>query len=189
MMLNLPSLLGMLYGVSEFGLSLFKRAEKSATKNADRGSLLLLWLIIAVSITLAFSAAYSLPAASLGSWTAPALYAGVACYAAGLSLRWYAIVILGRFFTVNVAIAADHRLIDTGPYHYLRHPSYSGALLAFLGLGLCLGNGISILLMIVPILLVFLRRMNVEEAALLQGLGAPYRDYMLRTKRLIPGLY
>jgi len=90
---------------------------------------------------------------------------------------------------VNVAIAADHRLIDTGPYRYLRHPSYTGALLAFLGLGLCMGNWASMLVMIVPIFLVFLRRMNVEEAALLKGLGEPYREYMLRTKRLVPGLY
>jgi protein-S-isoprenylcysteine O-methyltransferase len=189
MMLNLASLLGMLYAASEIGLSIFKRAKSGDTKNADRGSLLLLWIVIVVSITLAFKAAYSLPDANFGPLAVPALYAGVACYGVGLSLRWYSIVILGRFFTVNVAIAADHRLIDTGPYRYLRHPSYTGALLAFLGLGLCLGNWVSLLLLIVPILLVFLRRMHVEEAALLQGLGEPYRDYMRRTKRLIPGLY
>jgi protein-S-isoprenylcysteine O-methyltransferase Ste14 len=52
----------------------------------------------------------------------------------------HAIVHLGRFFTVNVAIAANHRLIDTGPYRFVRHPSYTGALMAFLGLALCLAN-------------------------------------------------
>ena len=189
MMLNLPGLLGMLYGASEIGLSIFKRAHSGKTRIEDRGSLLLLWIVIAVSIALAFQAALLLPAAHLGALTGPALYAGVACYVAGLSLRWYSIVILGRFFTVNVAIAADHRLIDTGPYRYLRHPSYTGALLAFLGLGLCLGNWASVLVIMVPIFAVFLRRMNVEEAALLRGLGEPYRDYMRRTKRLLPGLY
>ena len=61
--------------------------------------------------------------------------------------------------------------------------------MAFLGLGLCLGNWVSMWVMFVPIFLVFLRRMNVEEAALLQGLGEPYRNYMRRTKRLVPGLY
>ena len=104
-------------------------------------------------------------------------------------LRWYAIIYLGRFFTVNVAIAADHRLIDGGPYRFVRHPSYSGALMVFLGLGLCIGNWLSVAVMIVPISLVFIWRIHVEEAALLQGLGDSYREYMGRTKRLIPSIY
>ena len=114
---------------------------------------------------------------------------GIALFAAGLALRWYAIVHLGRFFTVNVSIAADHRLIDTGPYRIVRHPSYTGALMAFLGLGLCIANWASLLSLLVPICLVFLRRIHVEEAVLLQALGDQYRDYMRRTKRLIPALY
>lgn len=189
MMFNLSWLLGMLYAASEIGLSIFKRANRGKTQNEDRGSLTLLWIVISVSITLAYQAAFTLRGAALGALTVPAFYLGIVCYVAGLCLRWYSIVILGRFFTVNVAIAADHRLIDTGPYRHLRHPSYTGALLAFLGLGLCIGNWASLLVMIVPIFWVFLRRMQVEEAALLQGLGEPYQDYMRRTKRLIPGIY
>ena len=65
-------------------------------------------------------------------------------FVVGIAIRWYAIVYLGRFFTVNVAIAADHRLIDSGPYRFVRHPSYIGALMAFLGLGLTLGNWVSL---------------------------------------------
>ena len=110
-------------------------------------------------------------------------------FVAGLTLRWYAIVHLGRFFTVNVSIAADHRLIDTGPYRIVRHPSYTGALMAFLGLGLCMANWASLLSLLVPICLVFLRRIHVEEAVLLEALGDQYRDYMRRTKRLIPAIY
>jgi protein-S-isoprenylcysteine O-methyltransferase len=90
---------------------------------------------------------------------------------------------------VAVAIAADHRLIDTGPYRFVRHPSYTGALMAFLGLALCLANWASRVVMVVPVFLVFLRRMQVEEGALLQALGDQYREYMNRTKRLIPAVY
>jgi protein-S-isoprenylcysteine O-methyltransferase Ste14 len=110
----------------------------------------------------------------------------------GLTLKKrarYAIVHLGRFFTVNVAISSIHRLIDTGPYRFVRHPSYTGALMAFLGLALCLANRASLVILLVPVFLVFLRRMHVEERALLQAFGDQYRDYMRRTKRLIPAVY
>jgi protein-S-isoprenylcysteine O-methyltransferase Ste14 len=61
--------------------------------------------------------------------------------------------------------------------------------MAFLGLAMCLANWASLLLMMIPVLAVFLWRMHVEEAALLQAFGARYRDYMNRTKRLIAAVY
>lgn len=108
---------------------------------------------------------------------------------AGLIIRWHAIAHLGRFFTVNVAIAANHHLIDTGPYRIVRHPSYTGALMAFLGLALRLANWASLGVLLGPIFLVFRWRVHVEQAALIDALAEPYRDYMKRTKRLIPGVY
>jgi protein-S-isoprenylcysteine O-methyltransferase len=185
---TIASMLGLIYVLSELGLALKKRANAEGARGRDQGSLRLLWIVISISIFLSFNIAYAFPAAHMGA--APALcYLGVVLFLAGLVLRWYSIIHLGRFFTVNVAIAADHRLIDTGPYRFVRHPSYTGALLAFLGLGLCLDNWASLVVMIIPVVLVFLRRMQVEEAALLQGLGEPYRSYMSRTKRLIPSIY
>src|ERR1700734_4420516 len=181
------SVLGLIYVLSELGLAVKKRAKAAETRDGDRGSLRLLWIVIVVCVTLSFNLAYLVPAASMGA--APALRAvGIATFVVGLMIRWYAIVHLGRFFTVNVAIAADHRLIDTGPYRIVRHPSYTGALMAFLGLALCLANWAS-LAALVPIFLVFRWRVHVEETALIDALGEPYRDYMKRTKRLIPGVY
>jgi protein-S-isoprenylcysteine O-methyltransferase Ste14 len=104
-------------------------------------------------------------------------------------MRWVSIIHLGRFFTVNVAIAADHQLVETGPYRFIRHPSYSGALLAFVGWGMVLRNWASLLIALLPIAVAFLYRINVEERALLEALGDCYRAYMARTKRLIPFLY
>ncbi|MSU69531.1 MAG: isoprenylcysteine carboxylmethyltransferase family protein [Opitutaceae bacterium] len=95
----------------------------------------------------------------------------------------------GRFFTVNVAIASDHQLVESGPYRYLRHPTYTGALLAFLGLGLCMGNLVSLGFIVIPIFLAFRRRMRVEEEALLGAFGDKYRTYMQRTRRLLPFVY
>lgn len=104
-------------------------------------------------------------------------------------LRWYSIIHLGRFFTVNVAIAADHQLVDTGPDRFVRHPSYTGALLAFIGFTMVMRNWASVLVISLPIALAFLYRINVEERALVQALGERYRAYIKRTKRLIPFVY
>ncbi len=84
---------------------------------------------------------------------------------------------------------ADRGSLGLGPYRIVRHPSYTGALMAFLGLALCLANWASLAVLLVQIFLVFRWRVHVEEAALIDALGEPYRDYMKRTKRLIPGVY
>ncbi len=178
--------IGAAYAVSEAGLALFKRSGKSAA-DADQGSLGLIWAVIVASACLAFVLAHTLPQLEFAQ--ANAATVGVVIFSAGIALRWYAIVYLGRFFTVNVAIASDHRLIDSGPYRLLRHPSYSGALLAFCGLGICLRNWAALAVLVVPVLVVFLRRMRIEEDALLAAFGERYRDYMRRTWRLIPFIY
>jgi protein-S-isoprenylcysteine O-methyltransferase len=184
---QIAPILGVLYGLSEAGLLWLKRSGKAAA-DADRGTLALIWVVILASIFAAFALARALPQLVLGP-AAICRPAGAAVFAAGIVLRWYAILALGRFFTVNVAIAADHRLVEAGPYRLLRHPSYTGALLAFLGLGICLDNWVSLALLMVPASVVFLRRMRIEENALLETFGERYRDYMRRTRRLIPFIY
>jgi protein-S-isoprenylcysteine O-methyltransferase len=181
-----PTLLGILYGVSEIFLAITKRSGRG-TVSRDRRSLYLLWVVIALSIFLArFTVTIPWGRLPQSSFLA---FVGLLLFLGGVALRWYSIFYLGRFFTVNVSIATGHELIDTGPYRFVRHPSYTGALLAFVGFGLSLGSWLTLLCLIVPITAVFLWRIRVEENALREGLGDPYRQYMLRTKRLIPFLY
>jgi protein-S-isoprenylcysteine O-methyltransferase len=187
---NLASFCGLIYLLSEIGLGVAKRARRGETQLKDAGSLRLLWIVIGISTFLAFLLAGSLPDLTFGAGAATVTRPlGLGVFIAGLALRWYAIVYLGRFFTVNVAIASDQRVIDTGPYRYVRHPSYTGALAAFLGIGLLLNHAAALVMITVPPLLVFLRRIHIEEAALLAGLGDNYRAYMRRTRRLVPGIY
>jgi protein-S-isoprenylcysteine O-methyltransferase len=114
---------------------------------------------------------------------------GVVLFAAGLVFRWWAIITLGRFFTMDVTIEKDHELVERGPFRLVRHPSYTGVLLAFVGYALTLRNWGAMLVILVPIFVAFVRRMKVEEEALSRALGDRYAGYMKRTKRLIPGIY
>jgi protein-S-isoprenylcysteine O-methyltransferase len=182
----IPILLGVAYGLSEAGLGLLKRSRDDSV-DADDSSLRVLWIAIMLAVAAGILASSRIPAAAIAN--RGVFWAGCAVFGLGLALRWYSIVYLGRFFTVNVAIHSGHEVIDTGPYRFIRHPSYTGALLAFLGLALSLANWWSLALIMVPVLWAFTRRMSVEESALANALGAPYIQYMGRTKRLAPFIY
>ncbi|MEO5722022.1 MAG: isoprenylcysteine carboxylmethyltransferase family protein [Chthoniobacterales bacterium] len=182
-----PALLGFAYLTSEVLLVVTRRAHRG-TSGGDAYSLGLLWSVIGLSIFAAIKIAFAWPAGRLPNaeiWT----LAGILIFIAALILRWTSIIQLGRFFTVDVAIAADHQLVEDGPYRYVRHPSYTGALFAFLGFGLTLGNWASVVVMMVPIFLVFTYRIKVEERALVAALGESYVAYRQRTKRLLPFIY
>ncbi len=173
------------YFVSETLIACFRRAGR-ADRTDDRGSLRLFMTILPFGWFVAFMLT-GIPWAFFGN---AALYiVGLVVIGSGQLLRWWSIVTLGRFFTVNVAVRSEHRLIDSGPYQYVRHPAYTAILLVNLGTALCLGNAISLLALMVPLLATLVNRMRIEEEVLTAGLGQTYRDYIARRKRLIPGIY
>jgi len=106
----------------------------------------------------------------------------------GFLVRQYAIAILGRFFSLTVQIAEDHMVVEKGPYRLIRHPSYTGILIMFIGLGLAVQSWGAVLVLLLFFGISFGYRMRVEERTLLSGLGRDYASYMKRTKRLIPFL-
>jgi protein-S-isoprenylcysteine O-methyltransferase Ste14 len=106
----------------------------------------------------------------------------------GVLVRQYAIAILGRFFSLSVQISEDHKVVDKGPYRLVRHPSYTGIIITFIGLGLAVQSLGALLVLVLFFGISFGYRMRVEERALLSGLGQDYASYMKRTKRLIPFL-
>ena len=181
-----PLVLGAIYGLSELYLALTRRSQPQALSR-DRRSLFLLWSVIVVSLWLGIQIVWLVPSAAVAFPRILYIF-GFILFLGGLALRWYSIGYLGRYFTVDVSISAEHKVIDSGPYRYIRHPSYAGALLAFVGLGFCFG-GLSILFLTVPIIGAFLWRIRIEESALTEALGEDYRTYKQRTKRLIPCVY
>jgi len=114
---------------------------------------------------------------------------GLVLLLAGIIIRWSAIRTLGKYFTGTVLIKSDHRLIRSGLYKYLRHPAYTGALMAHLGLGLSFSNWFSIVLSCAPFIIAALYRIHVEEQALGEAFGQTYINYSRSTKRLIPKIY
>lgn len=182
-----PPNLVAIYLFTEIFVLLFKRADKYADKRDD-GSLQLMVLVIWVSLGLGRLVAVTLPQARVAILQHMAL-AGVLLFFAGLVMRWVPIVHLGRFFTIQVAITSGHELVEGGLYRLVRHPSYAGLLLMFLGVGICSGNVLTLLVITVPIFLVIRHRIGIEEAALCDAFGDRYANYMRKTKRLIPLLY
>ena len=168
-------------------LAYIKRAS-SASKDLDKSSLKLLWIIIIVSINIGIYFGIS-GKGSINIYRDEAYIAGLILICLGLALRWLAIFELKKYFTVSVTIGEDHQLIQEGLYRYIRHPSYTGSLLSFLGLGISLNNWLSLLIIFLPILYSFLYRISVEEEALSKSFSTKYEDYRKKTKRLIPGVY
>jgi protein-S-isoprenylcysteine O-methyltransferase Ste14 len=165
-----------------------KRRCGSPAGGHDRGSFRLLVLSIGMAFSLDFASVFLLPSAAIASAARTMFVVGICFVLAGTALRWSAVVTLGRYFTVEVAAQASQPVIDVGPYHLIRHPAYTGVLLALIGFALALGNWAGLLAMLVLPAIAFGYRIAVEETALRATLGEPYARYMRRTWRLIPYL-
>ena len=173
---------------SEILIGIVTRTKRDSGKVQDRGSLLILWIVIAASITSCqwFGATH---ARTMLGGAHELKTAGMIVMAAGLAIRWTAIFTLGKSFSSNVAIQNSQRITRTGLYRFVRHPSYLGLLLVFLAIGLHSRNWISLALVLVPTIAALLYRIHVEEAALTKAFGEEYAAYSRTTKRLIPGVY
>jgi protein-S-isoprenylcysteine O-methyltransferase Ste14 len=143
------------------------------------------WLGIAMAVLIAAL----LPQAVM-SWNPNAVFLiGICLMLMGVALRWYSAAILGKYFTFDVAIQGGQALIEVGPYRYVRHPSYSGALLSLLGFGLALGNWAGLAAAMSCLGFAYLYRIPIEEQALSAALGDVYKQYMHRTWRLVPFVF
>jgi len=162
------------------------RHATGAAENRDRLSLK---LIMIGSLT-ALWASIGLAFGTIGTVHSVAVQvAGLVVMGIGIVVRSVAIAQLGRFHTPNVAVRTDHQLKTTGLYGLVRHPSYLGALISYLGLGLALGNWLSLVVIIGIVPCLYLYRIHEEDAAMLAAFGDAYRAYCTRTKRLIPWVY
>jgi protein-S-isoprenylcysteine O-methyltransferase Ste14 len=136
-----------------------------------------------------FSLSLLLPQAAIPWKRTSFFFVGIFLMLLGIALRWYSVAVLGKYFTFDVSIQSGQVLVEVGPYRYIRHPSYTGALLTLLGFGLALGNWAGLAAALSCMGFAYAYRIPVEEAALSSALGEVYKQYMRRTWRLVPFLF
>ncbi len=174
--------------LSEVAIFVFTQTRSGKGEIKDRGSLLLLWVVIFASLYLGprYAATHAPNMFGNAEWIR---YAGLALLIFGLAIRWTAVVTLGRAFSANVAIRSEQRLKTDGLFRFVRHPSYLGLLLVIVAVGLHGHNWIAFAIAVIPPFAAISYRIHVEEAALKSAFGSAYDAYSRRTKRLIPGIY
>ena len=169
--------------VSQFSQGL--EARKGATKIGGATSRAVFWTCLIAASVFLYLAPRIVPAAAIRPGAA-AFAAGMAILVAGLVLRGWSFKTLGEYFTFTVMVSSDQPVITAGPYRLLRHPSYTGILLACAGAGLASANWAGLAAMALLPLAVILWRIRIEENALMTTLGDRYRAYASHHKRLVP---
>ncbi|MDH4222486.1 MAG: isoprenylcysteine carboxylmethyltransferase family protein [candidate division Zixibacteria bacterium] len=172
--------------LSEVVLAKVKHSKAADSKELDKFSLRFLWTTIVICVFIGvFTGIRGIGFIPIRFLSLTGLFLIVL----GLIIRWTAILTLKKYFTVNVSILKEHKIIHKGIYKIIRHPAYAGSLFSFLGLGLSFSNWLSTLVIFIPVWVAFIYRIQVEEKALIQTFGNEYLNYSKATKRLIPMIY
>jgi protein-S-isoprenylcysteine O-methyltransferase Ste14 len=180
-------ILSAVWVTSELMIMVLVRSKRNS-QDHDEGSLKWLNITIYTCLTLAVSCGFL----GIGHVHTRLLFlhwAGLCVIVIGIVVRWTAILTLRKFFTANIVIQSDHRIIKNGIYRFVRHPSYSGSIISFFGLGLAFSNWISIAVLVIPITFALIKRSRLEEKALLSTFGEEYESYRKTSWVLFPWLY
>lgn len=164
------------------------RRNQSGT-STELGSIVAIGLSFAVGFGAAFHLASHAEGAAIEFARWPIFILGALLAAAGIAFRQWAIYVLGRFFTVYVRVSEGQTVVESGPYRVLAHPSYTGMVMIFIGIGLMLGNWLSLACLAILPTAGLVVRIKIEERALLAGIGEPYRRFLETRSRLVPGVW
>ncbi len=180
-------ILSLLFMTSEIIITVMKRSKADEVKRKnDKGSLILIWMVIPMSITAGFFLAYH------GVWTNKHIIiaaAGMGVCLAGFLIRWISIIQLSREFSVTVVVKNNQVLKTDGMYKYIRHPSYLGELLIIMGISIGMNSFLSFVVVTLPVFIVLVYRISVEERLLAEEFGKEYLKYKNSTKRMIFFIY
>ncbi|MDI3321062.1 methyltransferase family protein [Pinibacter soli] len=186
-MSNIFTLTYLIWFISEIVLNRLKRSAHADKKHEDKNSLATIWITILMVIPLSVFIAtfFRAPIFRKEGYE----YVGLIVIGIGILIRFIAVNSLGKFFTVDVTIRQEHHLKKDGFYKIVRHPSYSGSILSFVGFGISLNNWISLFVVTIAVFTAFMKRIRIEERVLQNQFGEEYTKYAKETYRLIPWVY
>lgn len=158
--------------------------ETSDKKSSDRFSVVLILLMsfISVVVPVVDWAYFSNTQDHVGIFT----YLGIFMIIIGISYRAWAVNTLGKYFTATVQIKEGHQLVQSGPYSFVRHPSYTGAFIALIAGGVILESLLGFVISCVAMMIAYYVRITIEEKELIARFGNEYIAYKANTKMLIP---
>jgi protein-S-isoprenylcysteine O-methyltransferase Ste14 len=156
--------------------------HRKGGRRQDRGSVWGILIMIYAAIALIFVTR------RLGWGVLPGSmqWIGLGLIWAGVLVREWAILSLGRAFTSMVETNPGQALVRSGPYRRVRHPAYTGSMLTLCGFGLAAGSWVGALLAVAIAVAGYSYRVQVEERALLEAFGEEYREYMSQSGRFLP---
>ena len=165
----------------------FSTMEAKRDQQSDRSSIIVILIMSSLSVVAAVSEwAYANNAIQS---SLAATVAGLFLLAGGIGIRVWAIQTLGKHFTATVTLTNDHQLVRSGPYRWVRHPSYLGAFMALVGCPLFLNAYWAVLVAFIAMSIAYYLRIGVEEKLLSAYFGEQYRLYQQNTKRIIPFIW
>ncbi|WEG13336.1 isoprenylcysteine carboxylmethyltransferase family protein [Pullulanibacillus sp. KACC 23026] len=162
----------------------FNRRKPVKEEKQNRGSSFYIGVALGLMITIP-KFMYSFTANKYNSL----LFSGVIVGLIGVWIRYSSMKQLGRFYSRNVGMQGEHKLIQSGLYKYIRNPGYLGSFLTFLGFALSSSSYVAIIINIILFFLAYSYRIKIEERALVTLFGEQYKQYMSKTWRIIPFLY
>jgi protein-S-isoprenylcysteine O-methyltransferase len=155
----------------------------------DRGSIFIVVAMVWLGLFAAYFAPYVARWARIALPPAPMFWSAIALIWAGIALRIWSVLTLGKFYRLQVFILAGHQLVTSGPYRLVRHPSYAGGLLTVTGIGLAMGNWLSVAVAFLCLFVGYAMRIVIEEQALRAHFGTAFEAYKRHTWALIPLLW
>ena len=151
----------------------------------DKGTYFLVYFTVLFSISISFI----LSSEEITRLPYLIFYIGIGFVIIGILVREYSFYTLGSFFSFEIKVFEGHKLIDKGPYKFIRHPAYSGLVLSIIGISLCVRSLIAVLIVMIMCFIAVGLRIKFEENLLFIKFGQDFVNYKKKTKKVIPFIY